>query len=667
MPKDGATKWICRRSCRCWRRKGSSTRPTASGTGRTSRIRPTRSACARCRPTTSSSWTARNGERVIGETDFTSGPSTLHEKAIYILEGQLFQVERLDFDGRKAYLRAVDCDYYTDAITYTKVTILDTFESTLRDRPDARGCDGRVDSDASVDRSRRRVRIPSLESRSRSRIPASIRSHGEVHVVSRVVGFKKIKFYTNENVGSGELDLPEQQMHTSSYWLTIPAAVMASLPYARRRSPRRRGRAGVRDEERRAAAADVRRPRHRAVGRRRHARAVDAHRRDRRRAGGAGDRAERVHLRQLSRRDRLQPAALRDARAAARADARPDRRVPVRVRLSVVRRSGREHGAACEAGGVADPRSAARGERRSDGSVVAPARHRQGRSAEAGRAGAERRRPARAHVRAGHRRLRRHMDHRARRRDPRRARRRDQFGQCLVIDRRYEADRFHGTHPHRRLRSRGLRTRWGSWIRRSPRLGSSLGQHRTVVRPRSAVTYFSADGLHRSRNDRAERRRRDGGVPGRVRIFRSRRVPGPAVPADEPRRRARAARGGRGVLRRRRPDRHVQRQDVRRAGDGDALDVPPAADAARPRCRTSTCCIRRAACGGRARARAAISRRPAAACRRSSTRCSTSRASATSPGSRSRAASSVSSAAAIRGRSSRCSSTTGSIWSRWPR
>ena len=58
-----------------------------------------------------------------------------------------------------------------------------------------------------------------------------MRSHGEVHVVSRVVGFKKIKFYTNENVGSGELDLPEQQMHTSSYWLTIPAAVMQALPY----------------------------------------------------------------------------------------------------------------------------------------------------------------------------------------------------------------------------------------------------------------------------------------------------------------------------------------------------------------------------------------------------------------------------------------------------
>ena len=131
-----------------------------------------------------------NGADVIGETSFTSGPSTLHEKAIYIVEAALFQVEKLDFEGRKAYVRQIDCDYYTDAITYTKVTVLETF--------------------ASVE-------------------PAS---HGEVHVSSRVVGFKKIKFYTNENVGSGELDLPEQQMHTTAYWLTIPRAVMAALPYA---------------------------------------------------------------------------------------------------------------------------------------------------------------------------------------------------------------------------------------------------------------------------------------------------------------------------------------------------------------------------------------------------------------------------------------------------
>jgi DEAD/DEAH box helicase domain-containing protein len=128
--------------------------------------------------------------RVIGETDFTSGPGTLHPKAIYIVEGRLYQVERLDFEGRKAFVREIDCDYYTTAITYTRVTPIDEFARE------------------------------------------STRTHGEVHVVSRVVGFKKIKFYTNENVGSGELDLPEQQMHTTSYWLTIPPEVMGLLPYA---------------------------------------------------------------------------------------------------------------------------------------------------------------------------------------------------------------------------------------------------------------------------------------------------------------------------------------------------------------------------------------------------------------------------------------------------
>ena len=152
-----------------------------------------------------------HGERVIAETDFTSGPAMLHEKAIYIIEGQLFQVERLDFDGRKAFVRSVDCDYYTDAITYTKVTILDTFANS--GEREASGTDPGSGSDAP-----RPSRL-------------ATRSHGEVHVVSRVVGFKKIKFYTNENVGSGELDLPEQQMHTSSYWLTIPAVVMQALRY----------------------------------------------------------------------------------------------------------------------------------------------------------------------------------------------------------------------------------------------------------------------------------------------------------------------------------------------------------------------------------------------------------------------------------------------------
>ncbi|HTM03167.1 MAG TPA: DEAD/DEAH box helicase [Vicinamibacterales bacterium] len=143
------------------------------------------------------------GADVIGETSFTSGPATLHEKAIYLLEGGLYQVEKLDIVGRKAYVRQIDCDYYTDAITYTKVTVLDTFAAN--DAPEKAG---------------------------QADLQVGLKAHGEVHVASRVVGFKKIKFYTNENVGSGELDLPEQEMHTTAYWLTLPKTVMEALPFA---------------------------------------------------------------------------------------------------------------------------------------------------------------------------------------------------------------------------------------------------------------------------------------------------------------------------------------------------------------------------------------------------------------------------------------------------
>jgi DEAD/DEAH box helicase domain-containing protein len=164
-----------------------------------------------------------SGERVIAETDFTSAPAMLHEKAIYIVEGALFQVEQLDWEGRKAYVRSVECDYYTDAITYTKVTILDTFES---------GCGAR---DAECEDPTVSAHLRPSTPHPAPRIPhpgtSAERNHGEVHVVSRVVGFKKIKFYTNENIGSGELDLPEQQMHTTSYWLTIPSATMQALPF----------------------------------------------------------------------------------------------------------------------------------------------------------------------------------------------------------------------------------------------------------------------------------------------------------------------------------------------------------------------------------------------------------------------------------------------------
>jgi DEAD/DEAH box helicase domain-containing protein len=101
-------------------------------------------------------------------------------------------VERFDYDERKAYVRRVNCDYYTDAIDYTQVKVLQEFDSS--------------------------------EIRSGAR-----RVHGEVRVTRQIVGFKKIKFYTMENVGAGKLSMPEQEMHTTAFWLHFPLEFLAQF------------------------------------------------------------------------------------------------------------------------------------------------------------------------------------------------------------------------------------------------------------------------------------------------------------------------------------------------------------------------------------------------------------------------------------------------------
>ncbi len=132
--------------------------------------------------------------KAIAEVDFSSALTALHPKAIYLCEGEQYFVENLDFEQRKAYVKKTDVDYYTDAIDYTKIRILDSF-----DQKNLGKCDI---------------------------------SHGEVHVATQVVGFKKIKFHTMENVGSGDLSLPQNEMHTTAYWLTIPSQMFHSLSFA---------------------------------------------------------------------------------------------------------------------------------------------------------------------------------------------------------------------------------------------------------------------------------------------------------------------------------------------------------------------------------------------------------------------------------------------------
>jgi len=160
---------------------------------------------------------------VIGEVDFPSALVFLHEKAIYIHGGQQHHVEHLDFKERKAYVKRVDVDYYTDAVRYTQVRPLEIAAAQLHSKSTTVQ---HVESDP-----RPIAPSSSLASLDSSTSFTYCFSHGDVLVRSQVVGFKKIKFFTNENIGDGKLELPENEMHTTSYWITLERRLLESLPF----------------------------------------------------------------------------------------------------------------------------------------------------------------------------------------------------------------------------------------------------------------------------------------------------------------------------------------------------------------------------------------------------------------------------------------------------
>ncbi len=130
--------------------------------------------------------------RVIGEMDRISALTMLHDGAIYLHEGVQFHVDRYDVDEQKAYVRRVEVDYYTDAELDVDMRMLDTME-------------------------RRALGDSSL-------------AYGEVAITIRPSIYKKIKFETHENVGSGTIHLPASDMHTLATWLELDDATSASLP-----------------------------------------------------------------------------------------------------------------------------------------------------------------------------------------------------------------------------------------------------------------------------------------------------------------------------------------------------------------------------------------------------------------------------------------------------
>lgn len=123
--------------------------------------------------------------RVIGEMDRFTVPMLLHENAIYMHDARMYQVEKLDMDACKAYIRAVDVDYYTDADLNVSLHILDDLEQKVL--PNGLGL-----------------------------------TLGELRVSTIVKMFKKFKLDTHETVGFGEVRLPQTDLHTVGMWWTIP-------------------------------------------------------------------------------------------------------------------------------------------------------------------------------------------------------------------------------------------------------------------------------------------------------------------------------------------------------------------------------------------------------------------------------------------------------------
>ena len=131
-----------------------------------------------------------NKNKALGEIDYFSAPFMIHEQAIYIHEGRIYIIEKLDWDNRIAHARTAKVDYYTDAEGKSDVKVLEEF----------------MQSDTSC----------------------GTRSFGEVAVTTLPVLFKKIRFHTHENLGWGKITLPALELQTTSYWLTLDPDALAA-------------------------------------------------------------------------------------------------------------------------------------------------------------------------------------------------------------------------------------------------------------------------------------------------------------------------------------------------------------------------------------------------------------------------------------------------------
>lgn len=129
--------------------------------------------------------------KVIGEMDRFSAMTLLHDEAIYLHQGVQFQVEKLDWAEKKAFVREVDVDYFTDANLAVQLRVLEEDMHQENERTEY--------------------------------------GFGDVTVQAMATIFKKIKFDTHENIGSGPIHLPEEELHTNAAWMSLQLSMKEEM------------------------------------------------------------------------------------------------------------------------------------------------------------------------------------------------------------------------------------------------------------------------------------------------------------------------------------------------------------------------------------------------------------------------------------------------------
>jgi DEAD/DEAH box helicase domain-containing protein len=137
------------------------------------------------------SMTEEGRPMTVGTVDGESAIWMVHPGAVYLHEAQQYFVQELDLEGHIAQLVPVSLDYYTEALRRSEIKVLSTLGHSI--------------------------------------VMGGEKGYGEIQVTSQVIGFRKLRWLTYENLGEEPLDLPASELQTTGYWLTLSEQTISQL------------------------------------------------------------------------------------------------------------------------------------------------------------------------------------------------------------------------------------------------------------------------------------------------------------------------------------------------------------------------------------------------------------------------------------------------------